>query len=127
MSTKKSSISLKYKILTKILQNCKIDINVTIADSPLRSLSKEIYCHKDDLADRKSDTIQILHKSDTSIVFLLPEQTYPILFATDHQAYFDTCSSSIPDLAFSNIFKKELISKSGTSIHFHKLRTYLEN
>ena len=114
--TKESSISLKYKILTTGEINCKFDINVTIADSPLRSLSKEIYCHKDDLADRKSDTIQILHKSDTSIVFLLPEPTYPILFAIGHQAYFDTCSSSIPDLAFSNIFKKELISKSDTSI-----------
>ena len=101
-------------------------MNVTIADSPLRSLSKEIYCHKDDLADRKSDTIQILHKSDTSIVFHPPEQTYPIPFATGHQAYFDTYSSSIPDLAFSNIFKKELISKSDTS-HFHKLQNYLEN
>ena len=123
-TTKESGISLKCKILTTG-ENCKFDINVTIADSPLRSLSKEIYCHKDDLADRKSDTIQILHKSDTSIVFLLPEQTYPILFATGHQAYFDTCSSSIPDLAFSNIFKKELISKSDTPIsdqHFHKLQ-----
>ena len=80
-------------------------MNVTIADSPLKSLSKEIYCHKDDLADRKSDTIQILHKSDTSIAFHLPERIYPILFATDHQAYLDTYSSSIPDLVFSNIFK----------------------
>ena len=85
--------------------NFKFDMNVTIADSPLRSLSKEIYCHKDDLADRKSDTIQILHKSDTSIAFHLPERIYPILFATDHQAYLDTYSSSIPDLVFSNIFK----------------------
>ena len=101
-TTKESGISLKHKILNK---NCKFDMNVTIADSPLRSLSKEIYCHKDDLADRKSDTIQILHKSDTSIVFPLPEQPYPILFATGHQAYFDTYSSSIPDLVFSNIFK----------------------
>ena len=107
-TTKESGISLKCKILTTgELRNCKFDINVTIADSPLRSLSKEIYCHKDDLADRKSDTIRILHKSDTSIVFLLPEQTYPILFATGHQAYFDTYNSSIPDLVFSNIFKKE--------------------
>ena len=80
-------------------------MNVTIADSPLRRLLKEIYFHKDDLADRKSDTIQILHKSDRSIVFPLPEQPYPILFATGHQAYFDTYSSSIPDLVFSNIFK----------------------
>ena len=101
-------------------------MNVTIADSPLRSLSKEIYCHKDDLADRKSDTIQILHTSDMSIVFPLPEQTYPILFATGHQAYFDTYNSSIPDLVSSNIFKKELRwhkkIMSDTIQHFHKFQ-----
>ena len=103
-------------------------MNVTIADSPLRSLSKEIYCHKDDLADRKSDTIQILHTSDMSIVFPLPEQTYPILFATGHQAYFDTYNSSIPDLGFSNIFKKELRwRKKIKSDNFHKLQNHLEN
>ena len=77
----------------------------TTAHSPLRSLLMEIYFHKDDLADQKSDTIQILHKSDTSIVFPQPEPTYPILFPTGHRAYFDTYNSSIPDLVFSNIFK----------------------
>ena len=104
-------------------------MNVTIAYSPLKSLSKEIYCHKDDLADRKSDTIQILHKSDTSIVFPQPEPTYPILFPTGHRAYFDTYNSSIPDLVFSNIFKKELRLNSDISIVkiCHKFQTYLEN
>ena len=64
----------------------------------------EIGSHKDVLADQKFGTIQILNKSDKSIVFLLVARMRQIRFLAGHLTCFDMCSSNKSDLLVSKIY-----------------------